>query len=40
MMSEIKNIDNTMEKKIRESLQADCQSCFGLCCTAINYASA
>lgn len=36
MMSEIKNIDNTMGKKIRESLQADCQSCFGLCCTALN----
>ncbi|WP_374967192.1 pentapeptide repeat-containing protein [Lysinibacillus sp. RS5] len=35
-MSEVKKIDNTMEKKIRESLQADCQSCFGLCCTALN----
>lgn len=23
-------------QKIRESLQADCQSCFGLCCTALN----
>ncbi|WP_342534391.1 pentapeptide repeat-containing protein [Lysinibacillus sp. FSL K6-0057] len=22
--------------KIRQSLQADCQSCFGLCCTALN----
>lgn len=39
MMSEIKNIDNTMGKKIRESLQADCQSCFGLCCTALNIAA-
>ncbi|MFO1443375.1 pentapeptide repeat-containing protein [Bacillus sp. Bva_UNVM-123] len=25
-------------KKIRESLQADCQKCFGLCCTALNIA--
>ncbi len=23
-------------KKIRESLQADCMNCFGLCCTALN----
>ncbi|QDQ02619.1 pentapeptide repeat-containing protein [Lysinibacillus fusiformis] len=23
-------------KRIRESLQADCQNCFGLCCTALN----
>ncbi|WP_341302565.1 pentapeptide repeat-containing protein [Lysinibacillus sp. FSL H8-0500] len=22
--------------KVRESLQADCQNCFGLCCTALN----
>ncbi|MFJ8459363.1 pentapeptide repeat-containing protein [Lysinibacillus xylanilyticus] len=35
-MSEVKKIDYTMGKKIRESLQADCQSCFGLCCTALN----
>ncbi|KOY80665.1 pentapeptide repeat-containing protein [Lysinibacillus macroides] len=26
----------SMSIKIRESLQADCQSCFGLCCTALN----
>lgn len=35
-MSEVKKIDHTMGKKIHESLQADCQSCFGLCCTALN----
>ncbi|MGE7090510.1 pentapeptide repeat-containing protein [Lysinibacillus sp. NPDC048646] len=23
-------------KRMRESLQADCQNCFGLCCTALN----
>jgi len=39
MMSEVKKIDYTMGKKIRESLQADCQSCFGLCCTALNIAA-
>ncbi|MGY3189475.1 pentapeptide repeat-containing protein [Lysinibacillus sp. TE18511] len=38
-MSEFKKIDYTMGKKIRESLQADCQSCFGLCCTALNIAA-
>ncbi|MGE7674313.1 pentapeptide repeat-containing protein [Lysinibacillus sp. NPDC094403] len=38
-MSEVKKADYTMGKKIRESLQADCQSCFGLCCTALNIAA-
>ncbi|WP_370044973.1 pentapeptide repeat-containing protein [Lysinibacillus sp. RC79] len=38
-MSEVKKIDYTIGKKIRESLQADCQSCFGLCCTALNIAA-
>jgi len=28
--------DTTIGTKIRHSLQADCQSCFGLCCTALN----
>ncbi|MFJ7732576.1 pentapeptide repeat-containing protein [Lysinibacillus sp. NPDC097231] len=35
-MAEVKKIDYTIGKQIRESLQADCQSCFGLCCTALN----
>jgi len=38
-MSEVQKIDYTIGKKIRESLQADCQSCFGLCCTALNIAA-
>ncbi|TQR37147.1 pentapeptide repeat-containing protein [Lysinibacillus sphaericus] len=38
-MSEVKKIDYTIGKKIREGLQADCQSCFGLCCTALNIAA-
>lgn len=38
-MSEVKKMDFTIGKKIRESLQADCQSCFGLCCTALNIAA-
>jgi len=38
-MSETKKMDHTMGKEIRESLQADCQSCFGLCCTALNIAA-
>ncbi|MGE8035890.1 pentapeptide repeat-containing protein [Lysinibacillus sp. NPDC093692] len=38
-MSEVKKMDYTIGKKIRESLQADCQSCFGLCCTALNIAA-
>ncbi|MFF2793618.1 pentapeptide repeat-containing protein [Lysinibacillus xylanilyticus] len=38
-MSEVQKMDYTMGKKIRESLQADCQSCFGLCCTALNIAA-
>ncbi|MEY2373749.1 pentapeptide repeat-containing protein [Lysinibacillus capsici] len=28
--------ETTVGTKIRHSLQADCQSCFGLCCTALN----
>ena len=28
--------ETTVGTKIRQSLQADCQSCFGLCCTALN----
>ncbi|KOS64296.1 hypothetical protein AN161_03495 [Lysinibacillus sp. FJAT-14222] len=32
-------MDHSIGKKIRESLQADCQSCFGLCCTALNIAA-
>lgn len=28
--------DTTIGTKIRHSLQSDCQSCFGLCCTALN----
>ncbi|WCN39023.1 pentapeptide repeat-containing protein [Aneurinibacillus uraniidurans] len=35
-MSEDRRVDNTTAKKIRESLQADCINCFGLCCTALN----
>jgi len=38
-MSEVKKMNFTLGKKIRESLQADCQSCFGLCCTALNIAA-
>lgn len=30
------NQTKTIGTKIRHSLQADCQSCFGLCCTALN----
>lgn len=29
-------IKGNTAKKMRESLQADCQNCFGLCCTALN----
>lgn len=28
--------DTSFGMTIRESLQADCPSCFGLCCTALN----
>lgn len=30
------NQTKTIGTKIRHSLQADCQSCFGLCCNALN----
>ena len=29
-------MDKETAKSIRESLKADCSSCFGLCCTALN----
>lgn len=35
-MSRLTNRDTSFGTTIRESLQADCQSCFGLCCTALN----
>lgn len=35
-MSNMTNRDTSIGTKIRESLQADCQNCFGLCCTALN----
>lgn len=35
-MSNLTNRDSSVGINIRESLQADCQSCFGLCCTALN----
>ena len=35
-MSKINKIDYSIGKKIREDLQADCQNCFALCCTALN----
>ncbi|WP_155590731.1 pentapeptide repeat-containing protein [Lysinibacillus cavernae] len=35
-MSNLTNRDTSVDIKIRESLQANCQSCFGLCCTALN----
>ena len=28
--------DTSFGMTVRESLQADCPSCFGLCCTALN----
>ncbi len=36
MMSNVTNRDSSVSINIRESLQADCQNCFGLCCTALN----
>lgn len=27
---------NLLPKEVRKSMQADCQNCFGLCCTALN----
>lgn len=35
-MSNVTNRDSSVSINIRESLQADCQNCFGLCCTALN----
>jgi len=35
-MSKVKKIDDSFGKKIRENLHANCQNCFGLCCTALN----
>lgn len=35
-MSNLTNRDSSVGINIRESLQANCQSCFGLCCTALN----
>ncbi|MGG3892147.1 pentapeptide repeat-containing protein [Metabacillus fastidiosus] len=35
-MSVYSNFNRTSAKKFRENLQADCSSCFGLCCTALN----
>lgn len=35
-MSEVKVMDQVTALKIREGLQADCEKCFGLCCTALN----
>lgn len=34
-MSSVKGINDTVSKNIRKSMQADCQNCFGLCCTAL-----
>lgn len=35
-MSEDRRMDQATAKKMRESLQANCMNCFGLCCTALN----
>lgn len=35
-MSKDRRMDHATAKKMRESLQADCMNCFGLCCTALN----
>lgn len=34
-MSEVMNKRTTFSKEVRKSMQADCQNCFGLCCTAL-----
>lgn len=35
-MSEDRKFAHEKARKVRESLQADCENCFGLCCTALN----
>lgn len=35
-MSEAKVMDRVAAINMRESMQADCEKCFGLCCTALN----
>jgi len=35
-MSEDRRFAHEKARKIRESLKADCEKCFGLCCTALN----